>query len=369
MIMNNKKKVGTTLTDHIEHNNKKNEYICTIRDERKIEASSCLDTSTEIHWFPKNEAELDQHPSHVLNYGLELDGNHPSFTDPVYRQRRTELASIAKNYQYGQVIPRITYTSQEIETWNSLFKVLTEKYPIYASKEVNELFPLLVKNCGYRVGNIPQLEVVSNFLKERTGFTIRPVAGLLSSRDFLAGLALKVFHATQYIRHHSDPLFTPEPDTVHELLGHVPLLADPDFAELSQEIGLASLGASDEIILKLATLYMFTVEVGLCLQNNEVKAYGAALLSSIGELQYCFSEKSIKVPFDLEEIFATKYSLTEFQPKYFIAESFSDATNKVRKWAKGLPNANVIKYNPITRSIEAIIEVSQMNSQKCMRFD
>ncbi|XP_065664897.1 phenylalanine-4-hydroxylase-like [Hydra vulgaris] len=75
---------------------------------------------------------------------------------------------------------------------------------------------------------------------------------------------------------------------------------------------------------------MFTVEFGLCLQNNELKAYGAGLLSSIGELQYCFSEKSIKAPFDLEEIFATKYSLTEFQPKYFIAESFSDATNKVR---------------------------------------
>nr|XP_047142728.1 protein henna-like isoform X1 [Hydra vulgaris] len=366
-----KKKVGITLTDPIKHKNEKNEYICTNRDERKIEASSCQssDTSTEIHCFPKNEAELGQNPSHVLNYGLELDGNHPSFTDPIYRQRRTELASIAKNYQYGQVIPRINYTSQEIETWNSLFKILTEKYPIYASKEVNEMFPLLVKNCGYRVGNIPQLEDVSNYLKEKTGFTIRPVTGMLSSRDFLAGLALKVFHATQYIRHHSDPFYTPEPDTVHELLGHMPLLADPDFAELSQEIGLASLGASDDIILKLGTLYMYTVEFGLCLQNNEVKAYGAGLLSSIGELQYCFSEKSIKVPFDLEEIFATKYSLTEFQPKYFIAESFSDATNKVRKWAKGLPNANAIKYNPITRSIETTIELSQMNSQKSLRFD
>ncbi|XP_065664050.1 protein henna-like isoform X2 [Hydra vulgaris] len=369
--MNNNKKIGITYSDPIEHKIDKDEYICTNRDECKSDASSYVssDTSTEIHWFPKNEAELDQSPSHVLNYGLELDGNHPSFTDPVYRQRRTELASIAKSYHYGQVIPRITYTSQEIETWNSLFKILTEKYPIYASKEVNTMFPLLVKNCGYRVGNIPQLEDVSNFLKERTGFTIRPVAGMLSSRDFLAGLALRVFHATQYIRHHSDTFYTPEPDTVHELLGHVPLLADPDFAELSQEIGLASLGASDETILKLATLYMFTVEFGLCLQNNELKAYGAGLLSSIGELQYCFSEKSIKAPFDLEEIFATKYSLTEFQPKYFIAESFSDATNKVRKWARGLPNSNIIKYNPITKSIESTIEASQMNSQKSMRLD
>ncbi|KAJ8392350.1 hypothetical protein AAFF_G00077140 [Aldrovandia affinis] len=315
-----------------------------------------------VPWFPNDIQDLDRFANQILSYGSELDSDHPGFTDPVYRARRKEFADIAYNYRHGQAIPKVEYMEEERKTWGTVFTELKTLYPTHACREHNRVFPLLEKYCGYRQDNIPQLEDVSRFLQSCTGFRLRPVAGLLSSRDFLAGLAFRVFHSTQYIRHGSKPMYTPEPDICHELLGHVPLFADPGFAQFSQEIGLASLGAPDEYIEKLATVYWFTVEFGLCKQGSEIKAYGAGLLSSFGELQYSLTEKPKVEPFEPEKTCLQKYPITEFQPVYYVAQSFEDAKDKVRRYAATIPRPFTVRYNAYTHSIEVLDSTQQLTN-------
>ncbi|XP_076015840.1 phenylalanine-4-hydroxylase isoform X2 [Genypterus blacodes] len=315
-----------------------------------------------VPWFPNDIQDLDRFANQILSYGSELDSDHPGFTDPVYRKRRKEFADIAYNYRHGQAIPSVEYTEEEKGTWGIVFNELKTLYPTHACREHNRVFPLLEKYCGYRQDNIPQLDDISRFLQSCTGFRLRPVAGLLSSRDFLAGLAFRVFHSTQYIRHGSRPMYTPEPDVCHELLGHAPLFADSSFAKFSQEIGLASLGAPDEYIEKLATVYWFTVEFGLCKQGSDIKAYGAGLLSSFGELQYSLTDKPKLLPFDPDKTSLQKYPITEFQPIYFVAESFEDAKERVRKFAATIPRPFTVRYNAYTQSIEVLDTTQQVRN-------
>lgn len=301
----------------------------------------------------------------VTDFSGDLGEDHPGFKDPEYRKRRDIITQKAKAYKYGQPLPRVDYTQTEIDTWGQVFRNLKGLHGTHACREHRHVFPLLEQNCGYREDNIPQLEDVSNFLKDCTGFQLRPVTGLLSSRDFLNSFAFRTFTATQYIRHDSKPHYTPEPDVCHELLGHAPLFADPYFAEFSQEIGLASLGASDADIERLATIFWYTVEFGLCREEDKdgksvVKAYGAGLLSSFGELEYCLSDKPEKKAFDPSMAAETKYPVTQYQPVYFVASSFRDAAEKVRAFAATMDRPFTVRYNPYTQSVEIVDKKDQM---------
>ncbi|KAJ1740176.1 hypothetical protein LPJ68_004006 [Coemansia sp. RSA 1086] len=346
-----------TQTNDVQNVIEEIKKVNIVHDVRHAECSEKLNdaaSSAKVPWFPRKIPDLDALIDKVLEFGKELSSDHPGAQDPIYRQRRYEIVEKTQAYRTGQLLPRIEYTEKEKYTWKYLYTRMRALYPKYACRNYRQMFDLLEQKSIFTPDNIPQIEDISKFLKERTGFTLRPVMGQLSSRDFLSSLAFRVFHSTQYVRHYSDPLFTPEPDCCHEFLGHVPMLADPYFAELAQEIGLASLGASDEDITRLAAIFWYTVEFGLCREDGDVRVYGAALLSSYGELEYAFTETAEKRSFDPSEVANQTYPLTEYQPLYFIADSFRDATSQLRDFGMTIKRPFQIRYDPHTETVQIL---------------
>ncbi|CAI7785392.1 unnamed protein product [Closterium sp. NIES-53] len=270
---------------------------------------------------------------HILGFGAELAPDHPGYHDEEYKRRRAHIADIAKLHQVGTPIPRVQYSDAETAVWRTVLTALEQLYPTHACSTFLRALPLF----AFSPHAIPQLEDVSAVLHAHSGWCIRPVAGLLHPRDFLNGLAFKYFHSTQYIRHESQPMYTPEPDVCHELLGHVPMLADPAFSALAHAIGQASLGASDKDIWHLTKLYWYTVEFGTVMEHGEVRAFGAGLLSSYGELAYMRSGANGKYPSfapldPLGPLPRMSYK-DGFQRTYFLCHGFHDLASKLHSYA------------------------------------
>jgi phenylalanine-4-hydroxylase len=138
--------------------------------------------------------------------------------------------------------------------------------------------------------------------------------------------------STQYIRHHSRPEYTPEPDIVHEAIGHIPMFTNLNFADYSQFIGHGARIATDEQIEELGRLYWFTVEFGLVEHEGDVKAYGAGLLSSFGELEHAFSDKVERRPFDLEQVINHDFTYSDMQPVLYVIPSYAELKEVTREY-------------------------------------
>ena len=153
---------------------------------------------------------------------VQLGAGHPGLNDPVYRERRDRLATLASAWQPGEPCPTIDYTDAEHEVWRVVSEDLLDKHRTYACREFLDGKQAL----DLPTDHIPQLEELSDWLAPLSGFRYRPAAGLVPLREFYGSLAEHAFWATQYVRHHSVPLYTPEPDVLHEVVGHGNTLAD-----------------------------------------------------------------------------------------------------------------------------------------------
>jgi len=258
---------------------------------------------------------------------VQLDPDHPGFRDLKYRQRRNQIAQIALKYQPGDPIPDAPYTDEEHQVWLTIWRALQPAHQQHACAEYLEC----LKKLDFAPNRIPQLRQVNEKVLAISGFRLEPVAGLVQPRVFLENLADGVFLCTQYIRHHSTPLYTPEPDVVHEIIGHGVTLASSRLAELNRLFGKAvQRTTSADALEMLSRIYWFTIEFGVLREDGAVKAYGTGLLSSAGELAK-MHEADLR-PFDVEAAARLNYDPTHFQPVLFCADSFEMMYQTLREY-------------------------------------
>ena len=233
------------------------------------------------------------------------------------RPPRGDYARAAADYTCAQ--DYAAYTEADHDTWRRLYERQALQVATLACDEFIAALPAL----GQR-DRIPRFDEVNERLHKATGWEIVTVPGLIPEVPFFKLLAERRFPGTDWIRTPEEFDYVVEPDVFHDLFGHVPLLFNPVFADYVQRYGQGGLKAAELGACELLSrLYWYTIEFGLIRQHGQIKAYGAGILSSAGELDYAVnSPLPQRLPLVLEQTMRTLYKIDNFQQTYFVIDSF-----------------------------------------------
>lgn len=233
------------------------------------------------------------------------------------RPPRGDYAAARADYTCEQQWSR--YTPEEHALYERLYQRQAAQLPGLACEE----FIAAVEHLG-EPRRIPRFDALSERLHRATGWEVVAVPGLIPEEAFFALLAQRRFPVTGWIRKPEEFDYVVEPDVFHDLFGHVPLLFNPMFADYMQAYGAGGLKASRlQACEYLARLYWYTVEFGLIATPQGLRAYGAGILSSAGELRHSVqSDAPQRLGFDVERIMRTRYRIDTYQATYFVITGF-----------------------------------------------
>ncbi|MCR5871428.1 MULTISPECIES: phenylalanine 4-monooxygenase [unclassified Sphingomonas] len=214
------------------------------------------------------------------------------------------------------------FTREEHAVWDTLYERQIKLLPGRASKAYLRGLDLLkLSESG-----IPNFEELSERLMKATGWQVVAVPGLVPDDVFFDHMANRRFVAGNFIRRADQLDYLQEPDVFHDVFGHVPLLADPVFADYMEAYGRGGQRALQHGALKqLSRLYWYTVEFGLIQEDDDLRIYGAGIVSSYGESRFALdSDSPNRIGFDLKRVMRTEYRIDDFQQNYFVIPSFDE---------------------------------------------
>ncbi|WP_447726707.1 phenylalanine 4-monooxygenase [Sphingomonas koreensis] len=217
------------------------------------------------------------------------------------------------------------FTPQEHAVWDTLFERQIKLLPGRASEAYLHGLDLLKLSDG----GIPNFEELSERLMKRTGWQVVAVPGLVPDDVFFDHMANRRFVAGNFIRRPDQLDYLQEPDVFHDVFGHVPMLADPVFADYMEAYGRGGRRAMELGALKqLSRLYWYTVEFGLIEEAGDLRIYGSGIVSSFGESRFALdSDSPNRIGFDLARVMRTDYRIDDFQQNYFVIPSFDTLLN------------------------------------------
>jgi phenylalanine-4-hydroxylase len=292
------------------------------------DTTTAADPAFTLSNFEVKDEDLPEFRDMKFEKINQLELEHPGANDADYRARRDHIASLSKKFRETGIITDVDYNDEEQGVWQFVAGQLEE----IQARRASEFYLQAKKDLGISNGRIPQLTEMNRRLKELSNFRLAPIEGLVETRAFLSWLSWRTMLSTQYIRHASRPEYTPEPDIVHEAIGHIPMFTNRNFADYSQFIGHGARIATDKQLEELGRLYWFTVEFGLIEEKGELKAYGAGLLSSFGELEHAFGDEVERRPFDLEQVINTDYDYSDMQKILYVIPSYAELKDATRRY-------------------------------------
>jgi phenylalanine-4-hydroxylase len=224
------------------------------------------------------------------------------------------------------------YTPEDHEVWKTLYARRMATLEATGSA----VFLDGAKTIGLGPNEVPDLREVNARLTPRTGWNAIPVSGFLPAKEFFACLAERRFPTTVTVRPMAQLDYLPEPDIFHDVFGHVPLHANPVFADFLQRFGqTASRAQSEEQVVAMARLFWFTVEFGLVREAGTVKVYGSGLISSHGDAANALGPHCDRRPFSLEAVLAQPFEIDRLQDVLFVVEDFGQLFDAVARAGEG----------------------------------
>lgn len=230
------------------------------------------------------------------------------------------------------------YTADDHQVWGEIFAKRMAQLQEFGSR----VFLGGSKAINLRPDRVPLLADVNARLKALTGWSSHGVPGYIPAKGFFAFLAKRQFPTTVTVRPRNMMDYLPEPDIIHDVFGHVPLHADPVFADFLQTYGKAALHTDDpRHTERLARLFWFTVEFGLIREDGKLKIYGSGLISSEGEGHHALGSKDVdRRPFEMDRVCETAFEIDHYQPILYVLESFEQLRDAMMMYAERLLSDN-----------------------------